>query len=471
MKALDRRDDRRAVRGFEVGVAAAGRHRNIQRVPSTRARADFARGARPGVVRKLMARNEEDRGIRVERRLCPIAVMDVDVHDRDAIDTLSAQRRRSDRDVVVETESHRAFGFRVMAGRPHERERRLACLPRVSGRVDSGAGGEHGHGVRLGAGERVRVEHRRPAGRRRDPIEVRRAVHALEFLARRRARRLHGTSALGERRGHRVEHFGAFRPLGMARRRDVFRELRRSKQDHGRRSISRARRLEPDQRLGEPLPILIDHRRAGLRRDIDRFADGDRHVAPRLRHLVPIPAVHRPETARLDVKREERIAGRAGEPHGARLNDACRTARTVDAEGRRMAVRHVVAQLDESARAASRRGPARGAVPESADQPRDPLAVEVLARDDDDPAIAEVQRGRENASVPEREDRPAALALDVGEMRLSLLAPRVGAAERFDDRRANRRDRRRLDVLSTRERHRPSYWGPSPPSGGTQSMI
>ena len=56
-------------------------------------------------------------------------------------------------------------------------------------------------------------------------------------------------------------------------------------------------------------------------------------------------------------------------------------------------------------------------------------------------------------------------------MSAALLVPAVRAAERLDERRSERGDRRRLELLSAMQRHIPSYWGPSPPSGGTQSMI
>src|SRR5262249_1935790 len=99
------------------------------------------------------------------------------------------------------------------------------------------------------------------------------------------------------------------------------------------------------------------------------------------------------------------------------------------------------------------------------------LAIEIFARDHDDAAIPKVQRRRKNAAVPERENRTTPGAIDCIEVLAPVLAPRVGAAQRLDHGRAQRRDRGGLEVLTARERHRPSYWGPSPPSGGTQSMI
>ena len=84
------------------------------------------------------------------------------------------------------------------------------------------------------------------------------------------------------------------------------------------------------------------------------------------------------------------MPGSAGQPHGARLRDPRRTARTVDGESDRTPGGEVTAQLDERTCAAARRRSSRHAVTESRDDARDPLAVEVLADDDDDAAVAEV---------------------------------------------------------------------------------
>src|SRR2546426_396380 len=75
------------------------------------------------------------------------------------------------------------------------------------------------------------------------------------------------------------------------------------------------------------------------------------------------------------------------------------TAGTVDGEGRRMAGGHVAAQLRERAHRAPRRRPARGPVAETPDDPRDPFAVEVFARDDDDAAAAPESGRGEDAPV------------------------------------------------------------------------
>ena len=89
--------------------------------------------------------------------------------------------------------------------------------------------------------------------------------------------------------------------------------------------------------------------------------------AERLRDLRAVPAPHGPEAICLDVKRQDRMAGGAGQPHRAGLRDPRGTARAVDRErrGRPPAI-ELAAQLHERARAAARRRSARRAVAEPA---------------------------------------------------------------------------------------------------------
>ena len=128
---------------------------------------------------------------------------------------------------------------------------------------------------------------------------------------------------------------------------------------------------------------------------------------------------------RLDVKRQDRVPGRAGQPDRARLRDARRPARTVHVNASRTARRPDRAQLHERAAPAARRRSARRPVAEPRNDPRDPLAVEVLAGDHDDAAVAEVVERREDPPVPERHDRLAAGAPD---RRRSAASPRLASA-------------------------------------------
>ena len=51
-------------------------------------------------------------------------------------------RARGDGDVVEQAEAHRAIPLRVMAGRPHERERRLTTIEHMVRRLHRGSRSE-----------------------------------------------------------------------------------------------------------------------------------------------------------------------------------------------------------------------------------------------------------------------------------------------------------------------------------------
>ena len=67
-----------------------------------------------------MRRHVEHVGIVLEEMLRAVAVMQVPVDDDDATDARAAEMRGRDRDVVEETEAHRAPVLGVMTRRPHE---------------------------------------------------------------------------------------------------------------------------------------------------------------------------------------------------------------------------------------------------------------------------------------------------------------------------------------------------------------
>jgi hypothetical protein len=114
---LDRGRDG-VVEGAEVLlVARAGAHRDVQRRLGLVARPSRARIERP-----LVQGHVEDGVVREEDVLRPVAVVDVEVDDRDAADAVRLERARGDRDVVEDAEAHRVALRRVVAGRPHERE-------------------------------------------------------------------------------------------------------------------------------------------------------------------------------------------------------------------------------------------------------------------------------------------------------------------------------------------------------------
>ena len=95
------------------------------------------------------------------------------------------------------------------------------------------------------------------------------------------------------------------------------------------------------------------------------------------------------------MKRQHRIAGRLRQPDapGCATRAGPRGPSSVKPAGFPAAMSRV--SCSSALRAAARRRSARRAVAEALDDAGDPLAVEVLAGDDDDAAAAEVVRWRE----------------------------------------------------------------------------
>jgi hypothetical protein len=151
------------------------------------------------------------------------------------------------------------------------------------------------------------------------------------------------------------------------------------------------------------------------------------------------------------VKRQDRVAGHPREKDGACLGDMRRPTRTVDSEGDRLPMRQVAPQLHQRAGATPRRRAPGRAITESRDDPRDPLAVEVLARDDDDPFVFPEERGGQDAPVPEREDRLAAGRDDCLIVLQAVDSPAIGGAERPNEGSGCRRDQRSFANLPGRQ--------------------
>ncbi len=152
----------------------------------------------------LEGRAQHDARIVVEGVLRAVAVVHVEVEDRDALRAMRLDRvHGADGDVVEDAEAHRARRRRVMPGRAHRAERgaRLAVHHRVGGRHD-GARRAQGRGKRACVHRRIRVEAgiAAPRGRFEDEVHVRGIVDALEVLAR-GERRLPDREARGEPRG------------------------------------------------------------------------------------------------------------------------------------------------------------------------------------------------------------------------------------------------------------------------------
>ena len=151
-----------------------------------------------------------------------------------------------------------------------------------------------------------------------------------------------------------------------------------------------------------------------------------------------------------EVKRQNRIAGRFGQPHRTRLGDARRAARPVEREPGGAAGAHVARQLPQRLARPVRGRSARGTVAESFDDPGNPLAVEVLAGDHDDAAASEIVGRRQNASVPERHDRTAAARGNLLEVFEPFGAPAKRGPERRDQTVSGDGDGRRLEAFQRR---------------------
>src|SRR5438270_2126900 len=209
-------------------------------------------------------------------------------------------------------------------------------------------------------------------------------------------------------------------------------------------------RLERLQPLLERAPGSIDRRRIGVPRNVERLADRDRDRRERLRNLRAIPAVHRPAAIGFDMERHHRIAGRLRQPYRAGLCDARGAARSVHGERSGPAGRHVARQLQQRPACAARGRPARRPVAEALDDARNPLAVEVLARDHDNAAPPEIVRRGKDAAVPERHDRLTAAPDDAVVVIDAVALPAKRRSEQRNQPVADDRDQLRLNPFQSR---------------------
>ncbi len=126
---LEHRGHESAPHGDIVRVSATSFERNIQRKAKTLASSDLRRVAGAWVERKLMSGHVEDARVVVENPLRAVAVVHVEVNNRDASRPTLKRTCRRNGGIVIEAEAHRAVAFSVMAGRADERKgpRELGC--------------------------------------------------------------------------------------------------------------------------------------------------------------------------------------------------------------------------------------------------------------------------------------------------------------------------------------------------------
>ena len=215
-----------------VAIGGAGFQRYVDREAGAVIDSDFIGRTSPWIEGVLVRRNVQDPGVVVEHPLGAIAVVDIEIDDRDAFHASGERRRGGDGDVVVQAEPHRARALRVVPGRPDERERRLIVIERVLGGLYGGARGQRSDRGGVGRRKRVGIEHGGGPGRRRDPCEIRGVMDTFELLERRRSGAGGSPAAFQPTRGHGIEHMGALESLGMARGGDVAFEVVRGQQQH-----------------------------------------------------------------------------------------------------------------------------------------------------------------------------------------------------------------------------------------------
>ena len=175
VERANRRLDELAERPRVVGVSRPRREWQVEGVLVARPRTAGA-----GIERPLVDRHEEHGRVVAERRLRPVPVMNVEVHDRDALDAeLGLGVAGGDRDVVEDAEPHRAALEGVMPRRSDEREALL---------LDRDQRAARGQPSRL-PGRLVRVRVGEKPGLdldRLDGLDVLGGMNALDRLSRRR---------------------------------------------------------------------------------------------------------------------------------------------------------------------------------------------------------------------------------------------------------------------------------------------
>lgn len=101
--------------------------------------------AAAGITGGLMQRDEQDSLVSVKNVFGAVAVMCVEVHDRDALSAAGFEEMgNSNGDIVEIAETHQSVASGMVTGRPHQRKSRLA-LKGVLGGDDGPAGSKTGN--------------------------------------------------------------------------------------------------------------------------------------------------------------------------------------------------------------------------------------------------------------------------------------------------------------------------------------
>ncbi len=182
--------------GFERGqpVLADGRPKLIAAAAGGERDVDHVRTelfhARIRIQRMLERRDHQHARIVGEDLLGAVAVVDVEVDHRHALEGVRGERvRHADGDVVEETEPHRAIALGMVSGRPHSAERRRALSPHDQvGREHDGSRRMQRSRQRFRAHRRVGIDVVQPRGRAFlfDRREVPLSMDPRKLLMRRR---------------------------------------------------------------------------------------------------------------------------------------------------------------------------------------------------------------------------------------------------------------------------------------------
>ena len=173
------------------------------------AAADLTDVAGARIKRKLMAGGKKETAVIFESMLCAIAVMDIEIDDRDRRQTMNGARMVGrDGHIIEQAKAHGAVIFGVVSGWPDGAKSvgDLAGEHRVDRRA-GGAGGAKSGDTTARRHEGVGVEHHLPTGRhrRQNAVDIGAVMGARQLVDGRR-RRHSPIQTVERRRGQGVAH-------------------------------------------------------------------------------------------------------------------------------------------------------------------------------------------------------------------------------------------------------------------------